>query len=78
MSLKSNLFNYNNVSWYKKEKEKLISEINSTIRTLESVNSRFEYITEPDLIDCTIFELNAVQLKYKFLLNKMKELEKAI
>ena len=56
------------------EKDQLISEIYSTIRSLESAHSRFEYITEPDLIDCTIYEMKAIQLKYKFLLKKIKEL----
>ncbi|MBE5934862.1 MAG: DUF2508 family protein [Lachnospiraceae bacterium] len=65
-------------STYHHEKEILLSELDTTVKSLEAAHCRFEYITEPDLIDCTIFELNAIQLKYKFLLNKMKELEKAI
>lgn len=60
------------------EKDKLVSEIRTTIKNLESAHSRFENITEPDLIDCTIFELNAIQTKYRFLLNKIKELDEAI
>ena len=62
MLLKHNLFKNS-------EKEKLVSEIYSTINTLESIHSRFEYITEPDLIDSTIYELKANQIKYKYLLH---------
>ena len=61
-----------------REKERLVSEIKTTINSLESATSRFDNLTEPDLIDCTIFELNAIQTKYNFLLNKIKELEEAI
>ena len=61
-----------------KEKEKLLKEINSTVIALKSTYSRFENITEPDLIDCTIFELNAIQKRYKFLLRQIKKLEEAV
>lgn len=74
----TNTIKKKNSNPYNPEKEKLLSELNTTIKSLEAANSRFEYTTEPELIDCTIFELNAIQLKYKFLLRKMKELEKAI
>lgn len=62
----------------KNEKEQLLKEINSTVSALESTYSRFEHVTEPDLIDCTIFELNAIQKRYKFLLNQIKKLEEVI
>lgn len=61
-----------------KEKEQLLKEINSTVVALESVYSKFENVTEPDLIDCTIFELNAIQKRYHYLLKQIKELEKAL
>ena len=62
----------------KNEKEQLLKEISSTVSALESTYSRFENVTEPDLIDCTIFELNAIQKRYKFLLNQIKKLEEII
>lgn len=61
-----------------REKEQLLKEIDSTVIALESVYSKFENVTEPDLIDCTIFELNAIQKRYHYLLKQIKELEKAI
>ena len=70
--------NNSNIKKINPEKEKLLSELHTTIKSLEAANTRFEYTTEPDLIDCAIFELNAIHIKYKFLLKKMKELEKAI
>ena len=61
-----------------REKEQLLKEIDSTVVALESVYSKFENVTEPDLIDCTIFELNAIQKRYHYLLKQIKELEKAL
>lgn len=61
-----------------KEKEQLLKEIHSTVTALESTYSRFEHVTEPDLIDCTIFELNAIQKRYKFLLGQIKKIEEAV
>ena len=61
-----------------REKEQLLKEIDSTVVALESVYSKFENVTEPDLIDCAIFELNAIQKRYHYLLKQIKELEKDI
>lgn len=53
----------------------LLNEINKTKLALESANSNFENVTDPDLIDCYIFEVNAVQKRYKFLLRQAKEMD---
>lgn len=60
------------------EKEQLLKEIDSTVVALETVYSKFENVTEPDLIDCVIFELNAIQKRYKYLLQRVKEIEEAV
>ncbi len=59
-----------------KEEEILKNELEKTKVALESAYSNFENVLDPDLIDCSIYELNAVQKRYKFLLNKVKELDK--
>lgn len=59
-----------------KEEEILKNEIQKTKLALESAYSNFENVLDPDLIDCSIYELNAVQKRYKFLLNKVKEIDK--
>ncbi len=33
----------------------------------------FENAMEPDLIDCCIYQVNALQMRYKFLLTKAKQ-----
>lgn len=52
----------------------LLSELEKTKSDLEMAQSNFENVTETDLIDCCIYELKAVQLRYKFLLKKAKEI----
>jgi hypothetical protein len=42
---------------------------------LENAYSGFDNVTDPDLIDCYIYELNAVMKRYKFLLEKAAEME---
>lgn len=51
----------------------LLSELEKTKFALDSARSNFENVVEPDLIDCYIYELQAVQMRYKFLLEKAKQ-----
>lgn len=55
--------------------EALLYEIQKTKLALESAYSNFENVVDPDLIDCCIYEVNAVQKRYKFLLRQAKMLE---
>ena len=48
--------------------DKLIYEIEKTKKAYQTALSNLENIVEPDLIDCYIYELNAAQVRYKFLL----------
>ena len=50
----------------------LIKEINETKLALEAAYSQFEYVVDPDLIDSCIYELNAIQNRYKYLLKQAK------
>ncbi len=58
-----------------KQNDVLLSEIKKTKLALESAYSNFENVIDPDLIDCYIYEVNAVQKRYKFLLRQAKELD---
>lgn len=60
---------------YELEMELLKSQLSETKSALEAAYSNFENVLDPDLIDCYIYELNAVQKRYKFLLNQAKSLE---
>jgi len=55
--------------------EELLNDINENKLALESAYSNFENVVDPDLIDCYIYEVNAVQKRYKFLLRQAKELD---
>jgi|GEM_PF-323378 Protein of unknown function (DUF2508). len=50
----------------------LIEEIHKTKLAMEAAYSNFQNVVDPDLIDSCIYELNAVQNKYKFLLKQAK------
>ena len=45
---------------------------------MDSVRNQFEQVVDPTLIDCYIYELNAVQLRYQFLLRRFKLLEELV
>lgn len=64
--------------FFKKKHQKenvLLSEINATKIALEAAYSNFENVVDPDLIDSCIYELNAVQNRYRFLLKEAKAAE---
>ena len=55
-----------------KEMTLLMNEINKTKIALEAAYSNFENVVDPDLIDSCIYELNAIQNRYHFLLKILK------
>ncbi len=54
----------------------LLSEIHKTKVALEAAYSNFENVVDPDLIDSCIYEMNAVQQRYRFLLRQAKAADK--
>lgn len=57
----------------KKKREELQKELQEVQKALDRAYENFSYVVEPELIDCCIYELNAGQMRYKFLLKQMKE-----
>lgn len=53
----------------------LMSDLHQTARDLQDAYRNLENVVEPDLIDCYIYELNSVQMRYKFLLTSIKNYE---
>lgn len=53
--------------------ERLRSELEITMRSLETAQSNFQNVVDEELIDCYIYEVNAAQSRYAFLLRKLKE-----
>lgn len=56
-----------------REELQLRREIEQTRDAMDAARSRFEQAVDPMLIDCFIYELNAAQLKYQFLLRNFKK-----
>lgn len=56
-------------------REELLSEIENIKLSLETVHSNFENASDPDLVDSCIYEMNAIQHRYKYLLRQVRALE---
>lgn len=57
------------------EEKHLLKEIDMTKKALQAAYSNFDNATDPDLIDCYIYQLNSEQKRYKYLLQKVKKYE---
>ena len=53
----------------------LLDDLQKTKHELEIAYSNFANVVEPDLIDSCIYHVNAVHMRYKFLLSKVKQIE---
>ena len=60
---------------FSETKEDLLEDLKKTRYALEVAYSGFDNVTDHDLIDCYIYQVNAILKRYKFLLEKinMKE-----
>lgn len=51
----------------------LIEDIRSICRMLDSAYSRFQYEEDDDLLEATIYEMEALKARYRYLIRKAKE-----
>lgn len=56
---------------------RLLDNLTKTKNNMDLVYQNFENATDPELIDSYIYELNAMQMRYKFLLGCLKSYEMA-
>lgn len=56
-------------------KENLLEDLKKTRYALEVAYSGFDNVTDPDLIDCYIYQVNALLKRYKFLLERISQNE---
>lgn len=56
-------------------REQLLSDLKLTKTALDDAYTNFENAVDPDLVDSCIYEVNAVQKRYHFLLKQMQMLE---
>lgn len=55
----------------------LLDNITETKNNLDLAYQNFENATDPTLIDSYIYEVNAIQMRYKFLLSRLKSYDTA-
>ena len=51
-------------------RDMLLADIEKTQNALEIAYSNFDNVTDPDLIDCYIYEVNSVLKRYRFLMKQ--------
>lgn len=52
------------------QKMSIREELAQTRYALEIAYSNFDNVTDPDLIDCYIYELNSIMKRYKYLIEQ--------
>ncbi len=57
--------------------QSLLNNLMQTKNNLDLAYQNFENATDPELIDSYIYEVNAIQMRYKFLLCRLKSYEMA-
>lgn len=60
----------------KTERQLLLEDLEKTKCELDTAYRGFDYVTDPDLIDCYIYDINATLKRYKHLLELVDELNK--
>lgn len=58
-------------------RQQLLDDLKKTKYALDLAYSNFENVVDPDLIDCSIYELQAIQMRYRFLLRQAELLDSA-
>ena len=55
------------------EHQRLLLEVRQTREELQRVYQQLSFVTEPEMIDATSYELNAVQKRYEYLVCMIKQ-----
>ena len=55
--------------------EMILADIKKTQNALEVAYSGFDNVTDPDLIDCYIYEVNSALKRYRFLLQQAQNMQ---
>lgn len=57
------------------QRQRIMHDMEKTRQAMEDVYSNFDNVTDPDLIDCYIYEMNSVLKRYKFLIEQAEKLD---
>ena len=66
---------FKNSVLYDKRYAVLLDDLEKTKHDVDSAYTNLANVIEPDLIDCYIYEVQSVQMRYKFLLSRVKQIE---
>lgn len=55
------------------ELDELLHSLSRTQREIEQAYNRFNFASDPDLIDSYVYEISALQCRYNYLLRRVKE-----
>lgn len=55
------------------ENQRLLDEYYDTLIQLRHVRAAFQQVTDPELINACVYEMNALQQRYAYLLQRVKE-----
>lgn len=56
-----------------KEKQKLLNEINRAKLEVKTAEYFFQFVSDPELVDVAIYELEAKKSRYRYLIKVAKE-----
>ena len=56
-----------------KENQRLLEEYYDTLLQLRQVRAAFQQVTDPELINACVYEMNAMQQRYSYLLLRIRE-----
>lgn len=62
----------------KTRRELILEDLEKTKCELDTAYRGFDYVTDPDLIDCYIYDINAILKRYKYLLELVAETKEEI
>lgn len=54
------------------ERQALLAEYEDTLCQLRQIRAAFQQVTDPELVSACVYEMNAMQQRYTYLLQRMK------
>ena len=57
------------------ERDALIEELRETQRNLSAANARFNTVTQPELIEQCVYEVNALKARHAYFIRVLREEE---
>lgn len=62
---------------YTPTKEELTEELRLTAQALRGAYDKFNFVTEPELVEAAIFEIRSLNARYSYLIRRVKELDES-